>query len=792
METRQALVLVFVLFSCYLIISLTPASAYVMGDVFSQADEKVARLSIDPVLKIIDEIKPVECESQGTTGFRAYVENVGEFDITSMEALVEDATSGTYYNVTNAVSCGPRANLISNQEIACTLNVKTLLAKLPTCPLESIGNRLYISFEIAQAQSSNKVTDSKAISIIGAGIEPEMAIDFYVSRPPYPVPVINCNVGSEIDVPVVISHAEKLFGSIDWSFRANGTSSNMIECSKLHSTEDDEGRKDIYICMLTVSSVMYPKCEEGAETNVGIFARAGGFNLTGSFATTLTAQDLNLDLRISDIPSVDCQIIGQDGRCVPADPQKNVTVTITGNVPERLKVFESRYKLGNGNVSTLICKKLSSTRYQCMTFITLDDLPVPTTLENVTTKERAMTIYFDVKYLNYYTSISATKKFEMRGTALVELINTLALLEQDKDFFNDLQDVSKWLTKAYSTLETLNMCCYLANMLTQLVEGNVGEAMKLFAKAYLWGDAKNGFSAVLNVLIKYGPGILSCIAKKSIKEIDAEIKNLQDFENGTITQEMDVPTFGGEILDHFPECTGESFWAQIKASKWGWFCAVIMTILTIIPATSAAAVSICLFMKESGLSTLTKALNIMLSIVSAILLYLSLTFFIKDIALSRERMNLQLAASNMMSEYAEKLQATMQSLATSLSLNSAFVNITSPSYGTTKLLFISDRVGVLNNGDAICTKDMIIIDYDLEKLNQTENFKPELYISSSSHSKTLHFEELKGTKGPYDTDALLGTNPSTDPSELYTFRLTYAGKSLDYQLNYMNQPCGSE
>jgi len=789
METRQALVLVFVLFSCYLIISLAPVSAYVMGDVFSQADEKVARLSIDPVLKIIDEIKPVECESQGTTGFRAYVENVGEFDITSMEALIEDATSGTYYNVTNAVSCGPMANLISNQEIACTLNVKTLLAKLPACPLESTGNRLYISFEIAQEQSGNRVTDSKAISIIGAGIEPSMEADFYVSRPPYPVPVINCNAGSEIDVPVVIRHAEKLFGSISWSFAANGTSSNMIECSKLHSTEDD-GRNDIYLCTLTVSSIMYPKCEEGAETNVGIFARAGEFNLTGTFSTTLTSQDLNLGLKISGVDSVDCQIVSEDGLCIPDEPQKNVTVTITGNVPEHLRVFESRFKLDSDNVSALICKKLSSDRYQCMTFITPGNLPVPSDKNNMTTKEREMTIYFDVKYLNYYTSVSAKTTFEMRGTALDELINTLALLERDKDFFNDLQDVSKWLNKGYTLLNTLSMCCYLVEMVAQLATGNVGEALKMFAKSYLWGDAKNGFSAVLNILIKYGPGILSCIAEKSIEEIDDEMKNLQDFEKGAITREMEVPTFGEQILDHFPECTAQNFWSQIKSSKWGWLCAAFMIILIV--ATSGSAASICLSMQESGLSTLTKALNILLSIVSAILLYLSLTFFIKDIALSRERMNLQLAASNMMSEYAEKLQATMQSLATSLSLNSAFVNITSPSYGTTKLLFISDRVGVLNNGDAICTQDMITIDYDLEKLNQTEGFKPELFISSSSHSKTLHFDELKGTKGPYDTDALLGTSPSTDPSELYTFRLTYAGRSLDYQLNYMNQPCGSE
>ncbi|MFH1237441.1 MAG: hypothetical protein V1648_03500 [Candidatus Aenigmatarchaeota archaeon] len=787
MEMRKALVLSFVIFSCYLILSLTPVSAYATGEFFTQVETK-ARLSIDPVLKIMDELKPVECESQGTLGFRAYVENVGEFDIKSIEALVEDTNSGTYYNVTNAVSCGPRANLISNQEIACTVNIKTLLAKLPACPLESTGNRLYLSFEIVQEQSSSKVTDSKAISIIGTGIEPGMAVDFAVSRPPYPVPVINCNVGSEIDVPVVISHAEKLFGSIEWSFSANGASSKMIECSKLTSTEDDEGRKDIYICMLTISSVMYPKCEEGAETTVGIFARAGDFNLTGSFATTLTAQDLNLGLKISELPPIDCQIIGQDGRCVPADPQKNVTVTITGNVPERLKVFESRYKLGNGNVSTLICKKLSSTRYQCMTFITLDDLPVPTTLENVTTKERAMTVYFDVKYLNYYTSISATKKFEMRGTALVELINIIELLNRDKDFFEAVKKVSDILTTIMYFLNLIRTCCILKKVLDDLESGgSVKKAAMDFAVKFFIGNAKNGFQAAFNALTKFGPGIISCIAEKSIEKIDKEIEELEDFEGGSINAPLEMPSFGENMLEYFPECTLSSFWDQVKDSAVGWLCALFFNVVA--PQLGR---TICNFISNPVVSKLMAFLDMLVIIISILMMLMTLNQAQKDLALSRETINLQLAASDSLTDYMDKMQSSVQMIASLVASSSALANITAPSYGTTKLLFISDRAGVLGNGDAICTQDMVTIDYDMEKLNQTENFKPELYISSSSHSKTLHFDELKGTVGPYSTDALLGTDPNTDPSEMYTFRLTYAGRSLDYQLNYVNQPCGSE
>ena len=786
MEMRKTLVLSFVLFSCYLILSLAPVSAYATGEFFTQADEKIARLSIDPVLKIIDELKPVECESQGTLGFRAYVENVGEFDITSMEALFEDATSGTYYNVTNAVSCGPRANLISNQEIVCTLNTKTLLAKLPDCPLESTVNRLYLSFDIAQEQSSNKVTDSKIISIIGSGIEPGMEVDFYVSRPPYPVPVINCNTGSEIDVPVVISHAERLYDSIDWSFAANGTSSNMIECGKLHSTEDEDyGRKDIYLCTLTVSSTMYPKCEDGAETTVGISARSGDFNLTGSFATTLTSQDLNLGLRISDIAPVDCQIIGQDGRCVPKDPQKNVTVTITGNVPERLKVFESRYKLANGNVSTLICKKLSGTRYQCMTFITLDNLPVPSTKGDVTTKEREMTIYFDVKYLNYYESISATKTFEMKGTALDELINLIELLNKDKDFYELIGDISTVLNKALWVINVVRGCCALESFRGS--DGKLSvtfvDVIKKFAKNFFFGESKGGFDKALTVFEKFGPGIIQCIAEKMVEKIDEEIKNQQDFEKGAVNAEIEMPDLG-DFLKNFPECTAKSFWDQLKSSTAvGWLCAIIMSF-------TGAGATICPILQNPLLQGIMSVIDAMIAIISILLQILEMDQAMKNIAISRESINLQLAASNSLTEYVTNMQNSIQMIASLVVTSAAIANITNPSYGTTKLLFISESAGMLSNGDNICTQDMITIEYDLEKLNQIEGFKPTIEIQSMTNAKKLYFDSLVGKYGPYSTDALLGTSPS-DPSELYTFTLSYGDDKLSYQLNYVNHPCAT-
>jgi hypothetical protein len=789
MEKRKALVMLFVIASCYLIFSLAPVAAYQVGDFFSQVEGKHVMLSIEPALKIIDDIRPMECGSTGAVTFRAYVDNVGEFGITGSEALIEDVYTGTYYNVTDALTCTPKTRLISNQEITCSLSVKTLLAKLPKCPLDSVENRLYVSFDISHSNMKSKVTDSRSIAAVGAGVEPAMEVDFAISQPPYPIPLINCNTGSEIDVPVVIHHAEKLFGGVQWSFAANGTSSNAIECSKLLS-RTGEGREDIYLCMLTVSSTLFTKCEEGIETTVAVYAKSGDYNLTGEFTTTLTSQDLDLRIKISDLETVECQIVSEDGLCIPRDPQRNVTVTITGNVPERLKVFESRYKIDSANTTTLLCNKLSSSRYQCMTFITLDNLPVPSNKSSTTTKTREITVYFDVKYLNYYTSISAKTDFEMEGTALDELIDTINLLKKDESTLSAIKNITDWyMEKAYIPINTLEQCCTSKDFAKNLKEKKYGKILLDFAKAYFVGNAETGWGAALNIITQNGPGIVSCVAEKGMKDVQNQIDNLKNFEGGTVTSEIKIPSVSEMFEDYIAECTAKNFWDRIKASKWVALCLLIRAVLD--AAAGGLGETLCNIWNNPVFSAIRQLINMLLLIASVLLLYNGVNEALKNMALSAERINLQLAASNAMTEYANKLQNTMETLATSISINSALQNITSPVYDTVKLLFVSDRSGVLSNGDSICSKDQIAIDYDFEKLNQTQDFKSELFIHSSSRSKTLHFDALKGTYGPYDVDALLGADPATSPSELYTFTLSYESKTLDYELNYVNKPCSS-
>ena len=366
------------------------------------------------------------------------------------------------------------------------------------------------------------------------------------------------------------------------------------------------------------------------------------------------------------------------------------------------------------------------------------------------------------------------------------LLDTINVLEKEKGFFKAIKKIAKWLGTAYTIVNFLSRCCMLTEMLAQLAWGKLKDALVMFFNTYLWGPAKKWWGKVLNALIGNGPGLLGCIADKALEGMDKEIKNLEDFENGEITQKLEVPNFVTVLAKYYPECRAKNFWEQIKGSWKEWICAAIMFVAII--ATGGSAAGICVFMEESGIDYILQALNLLLAVISVLLLLNTYNENVKAIALARERMNIQLEAQNILTGYAEALQNTMEAISASLATNSILQDLTYPRYDTVKLIFMSDRAGVLNNGDDMCSGDMITIVYDFEKLNQTEGFESQLFISNS-HTKTLHFDDLKGEYGPVQTDILLGTTPGVDPSEPYTFTLVYQSKRLDYELNYVNHEC---
>ncbi|UCC91268.1 MAG: hypothetical protein JSV39_03045 [Candidatus Aenigmatarchaeota archaeon] len=814
MGLKQSLVFLSVFLSCYLILFLPFASAYQIGEL------QKTKFIVEPVLRIVDDLKPVNCESSGYITFHAYVENVPEFDIESSEAFVEDISGGETYNVSSSISCFPKTGLISNQEITCSLRVNEMLSRIPSCPFERTENRFYMTLEISYGDRRMTISDEKDFVITQAGTEPGIEIKFDVSWPAYPVPEINCRTGSEIEIPVVIKNAETLFGEIMWSFSVNGTGygGDLMECDKV-TTREGEGREDIYLCTLVISSIAFTECEEGSNVWVAARARTEDFDISGNFSTVLVSEELNLGLRLSGIEKLECQIIDENGTCIPKEPQQNVTARITGNVPPRLKVFETRYKLGDGEITTTHCRKIRYDRYECLAFITVDMLPLPASKEERTSGSRELTIFLDVKHLNYYTDISDSTTVETEGVILDGILDTMNALEQKKDFLESIKDpLPKWLTKGMIFVDRITGCCDLVKLVDQwkdvdvkLEEGVISKfraasekiigTIEALTGRNVWNFQQGIIKNAINFIITYGPGVLTCAAEAGIKIIEEEQEKLLQFESGAINEPLEIPdsiSIWKLLEDNAPECFAEQLWP--KREWWEWMCRIVLFILKVIPATKGIADTVCKFMKyvDMAIDKIQKALNLWIGYVTTLGVMSTFSKVQESIALARERLNLQTRLEaerlNITTAYIDAFENTMDAMITGTITHTLLGEMVSPQYDTIKLLFISDRTGMLDHGDEICVGDSITIEYNFEKLNQTEGFVSKLLITPNRLGGPLLFGDLKGTYGPQFTDNLLGTNPGYpdfDPSETYTFTLVYENenKRLDYELYYVNRTC---
>ncbi len=391
-----------------------------------------------------------------------------------------------------------------------------------------------------------------------------------------------------------------------------------------------------------------------------------------------------------------------------------------------------------------------------------------------------------MKYLNYYTNISDSTNVTLEGVILDELLNTMNVLEEDIKYLKWIKDNIYWIEEAYGWINLIRTCCGFELVKKELEKGYeyaYNGLLKKFSEMYLWGPASEWWGKIIGVIAQHGPGIVRCIAEKGIEGINKEMKNLEDFEEGEITSEMEIPTIGELIKEYIAICAIENFWDRIKSTWKLLLCLAIRWLLASILKYDA-----CTILQNPVIEALLNLIDVLVVIISALLLYSTINHGMKSLALARERINLQIAATNIMTDYLEKLKNTMETLATNMALNTAFLNLTYPIYDTVKLIFISDRTGVLDNQDEICVGDSITIEYDFEKLNQTEGFVSQLSITPSKRGPLI-FDSLKGTYGPYLTDTLLGTNPNIDPSEMYTFTLSYEDKKLDYELYYMNHTC---
>jgi len=795
MYEKQALVFAFILSACYLIISIPFVQSYAIGD-FSGT--KISLAKLEPELHIIDDIKPLKCDSSGLFEFRVYVENAPEFTIKSIKARVADLSRGdTVYDVSSAVSCNPLTDVISNQEITCRVSVSEMLNKIPVCPMDSLESRFYVTFETESFGRISEATDSRPFVLADQTAEPSLDVDFYIASPPYPVPDINCRTGSEIDVPVAVYHSEVLSGEFDWSFSVGGSSAysgSLIQCVKIPPSKNvDGGRRDIYICTLTVGSSSFDECSGGAETAVRITLENSGYRISDEFSAMMVDEDLDLGMRISGPGNLECQIIDEDGTCVPKVPAHNLTVTISGNVPPNLEAFDFRYKLGDEDDFTpTVCKKKSSNRYLCPVFITMDDFKTVPEGEASAEQSRQLEIWADVRHLSYYTNITGTIQINMVGKLIDPAINTRNVLNKGKGILDDLDNVRTGLMKAMKMINMISHCCGGSTLASSWSTMTIVPKMVMLAEVVtgrkIWDFKDSATANIINLIKDRGPDVLQCMLERGKQQIEEEIKNLEKFEGGEITNELKIPS----AWDYFMNapamgCMAKKSWAGLGLDRLI-VIACFMFIKIIPNMVGKIITALCAAIKNTVLKNVMSALNVVVSfhtLFSAVTAYQEAQ---KAIMLARERMNAQLKAQQALADYMDYFQGTMETTINMMNTNLVESLVITPPYETVHMKFISGRSGILNDGDEICKGDLLTIEYDFEKLNQTGNFHSRLSISPAG--KTLNFgDQLKGKYGPMLIETVLGADEYSE-SEIHTFTLSYQNRKFDYRLMYINTPCG--
>jgi len=821
---KRQILTILIPITCYLIFSIPFVYSYSLGE--SLGPGKRIRMSIfEPRLKIIDDLRPINCESTGYLNFRIMVENLPpNSNITGIEAYVKDLSyAERTYDVSSSILCSPTTNLISNEEISCRLNIQELLYRIPTCPMDRMDNVLDIHLDIQTETGPKRLSDSKRIVITHAGIQPNLVIDFQATYPPHPKPNINCLTGSIVDVPVVLEHTEVFYGKTEWLLSINNSQefSELIECELANEGYfRPEGKSDIYMCVLTIPSTFFPGCG-GGSISLEIIARNGDYRVSDTLETTTFSQPLNLGLSLGNIQTIECKIINQDGLCVPQNPQQNISVAITGNVPKYIEAFDFSYQLGDENETDTYCRRIRYNTYECMVFITKDTLPFPQG-SGTSRDSRDLNLSMQIRHINYYQTLSETIKVEMEGRAIHDFLSAKKSLEEKK---KQLESANTWrdrFEKAAYWVDFANLCCklvvlekqlndikwlnqmsqmygrtlpgVLGSMFNGIAEGT-GNFLKIVGKVgdELFIALKIVQSEVISILINSGPGMIGCIGEAAMKAVDIEIENIENFESGSINSELNVPVNVLDYLKSLVGCFGENLWDNIS-SRWKAYLCMFGTFL-INTICSGCITKVCnVITKIAG--PLKLLVTLALLVANAVIMNISITIATEAIAVAREEINIQVRSQNILADYMEYMKNTLLAIAMS--------RINSQAYGFLKpeltadqvsLFFISGRTGLLDYDDDICRGDTLTIMYNFEKLNQTEDFVSQLAITNSARpfSRTLAFTDLGGEYGPYSIDGIFRTTPTNNPSSHYTFILSYTiegvTQQIDYRLYYINQTC---
>jgi len=758
--------------SCYLVFSITFVSA-----------SQIARFSspLEPKIVIKDELPVIKCDSKGMMRFRFYAENIfSKFDISEINVYVIERNNNIH-DISSLVSCSPLNNILSNQLITCSIDIQDLLIKLPNCPLRGgVENDLKIVLKISTQSGQLILSDLKKIVIAKAGTQPSMSVVNI------PNPNLNCIVGSEIDTILKINHAE-VFENPKWSFVVNEKArygSEYIECSLKNREYFPEERIDTYLCTLQVSNSTLTSCS--GKARIDVFAITKDYNLSVNFNLTVVRQEFSIGMEVYPPGTIECQIVDNEGTCIPTDPQQTFDILITGSVPEKLNIYGFRYRLEDEEFSDTICKKYENqNRYSCLMFVTMDKVS--------SLSQRDLEVQADAKYLTTFSTISATSTVSMEGKLIDESINRTEVLENKKEFFKYLEKAADKLNRVVFFINFITTCCSLPSLDQMVAIGDFVTNMKIYLKQIFlknlikqlfWDKASSILDNLQNLLMTYGPGLLKCLSLAQQKIIENEIKNLKDFEEGSLQQPLDIPSNAGDpnTWYGFAACVIKEAWS---GKVWGIGCAIFLAVLASIavPATAAIISNMCFYISQTlGGQIVAKAITTALFIISTILGLKSIIETKEMIENTRESLNTQLKVQQALEEYSESYARTMENIVLDASLGNAVNKDFSPDLPEIKLVFFDQNNNLLEYNHTVCKNDVIKIEYEFSKFNVTGNFNPELQIPRAG--RTLVFDNLSGTYGPVSIKDLfsISENPPT-PSNEYDFLLNYDG-SIGYKLYY--------
>jgi hypothetical protein len=550
MNSRLFALSLFAFLGSYLILSLTFVSAYSIGESMNPGHGADISLGeFDARLNIVGEFPPLECGAAGRTHFEIYPENIPQNSrVAGIESFVSNALTGERYDVSLAVSCAAPDTLISNQLVQCSLNTGTLLSLLPQCPISKPENVLEIALVLDTDSGQKRVSASKSLLVLQQDIEPSLKIYWDILPLERQDREINCLAGDILSIPVMISHSEVLYGSMEWSFILNGTreySGESISCSLSYpGTFTQDGRTDMYDCTLTIPNTMFPECVPNDFVSVAVRLQNGRYDIKDETDMSLFSEPLTLGMHIERYPSVIvCQAVSQQGACVPKSAQQTASVMITGNIPEKLRAFDFSYSVGDEQPSGAICERTTPDAhfYKCDIFIPMANLQ-GTPADNPTdfSGSYILNMSLTTQFLNNYTRLSDSKTIAYTGKLDSGVVDRMKQLEHMKNLIERHRNNYENAMKGLEWLKKVICCCALsffvgaaAKVVTEsLVKEGLGAGLIVLSEV-IWIFIKNQITAkvAMQLLIEFGVGVVECALKAQEKAVQDTMKTLEDFQN---------------------------------------------------------------------------------------------------------------------------------------------------------------------------------------------------------------------------------------------------------------------